>query len=105
MRMFILCIGLSVAAIATAKPPSVSIAVPAESWTLCKTVWPIRGMDVTLGEHPRMLTPSGDTVVVATHPWPPGDVARMVEMRADYGWPVVVSRDSLTVVIPFPEEE
>ena len=82
--------------IAIAKPPSVTIAIPAESWDLCQAVWPARQMDAALGSHPRRLTASGDTVVVVVHRWSPGDMMRIAQMRADYGWPAVVSRDTLS---------
>lgn len=89
----------AVVTIAVAKPPSVMIAIPVAAWELCKAVWPARQMDAALANHPRRLTPSGVTVVVVVHRWTPGDMTRIAEMRADYGWPVVVSRDTLSVVI------
>jgi len=95
-RLFLLFALVALVTSAVAMPPSVAIAVPVASWDACRVAWTARQMDVELGYHPRMITPSGDTVVVAIHRWTIEDSARISEMRAAYGWPVIVNRDTLT---------
>ena len=75
---------------------SLTIIIPIESWELCQSEWSDRGMDTALGAHPRMRTLDGDLVIAVAHDWSDDDLLRIEEMRVQYGWPVTISRKTLS---------